>query len=498
MTPRGGDPAPATPPMDSPICPGTNLEIDAQLRAVWETAADALALTDPEGRILAINPAASELSGYAAEELVGHEFVVVFPEPLWEWARARHRDAFYAPIAPPPMEAPLTSRDGRGLIVEARITYVMQNQERVAMLSITRDVTEQKRAAAALQLSEERFRVGLRHAPVLVFQHDRDLRYTWIDKPLPGRHPEQVLGHTDADLLPPSVAEPLMALKREVLASGKAARRELQSFSLEERGVGWSDLTVEPLHDASGRLVGLMGAAFDITSRIIGETLQRETIAMVTHDLRNPLSAILAYAEMLQRPGVADPSFPEKIVAQARHMTRLLRDLSDFTHLATRALPLACETMDLVATARGAIEQAQAQTSLHTLRLVTTATELVGCWDADRVLQVFENLLSNAIKFSPEGGEITVHLEATEQEVLVGVQDTGLGIPAAVMPRLFDRFYRAEAVAQRIHGQGLGLAITRGLIEAHGGRIWAESDGEGQGSTFWFVLPRQPWPPDPE
>jgi signal transduction histidine kinase len=201
---------------------------------------------------------------------------------------------------------------------------------------------------------------------------------------------------------------------------------------------------------------------------------------------------------MLQRPAVADPSFPEKIVAQARHMTRLLRDLSDFTHLATRALPLACETMDLVAIARGAIEQAQTQTSLHTLQLVTTATELVGCWDADRVLQVFENLLSNAIKFSPEGGEITVHLVATEQEVRVAVQDTGLGIPAAVMPRLFDRFYRAEAVAQRIYGQGLGLAITRGLIEAHGGRIWAESDGEGQGSTFWFVLPRQPRSPDPE
>lgn len=150
---------------------------------------------------------------------------------------------------------------------------------------------------------------------------------------------------------------------------------------------------------------------------------------------------------------------------------------------------LQVETFDLIAQAQAWLEDAQTVAPSHHVRLETKEVELVGSWDRDRLAQVFRNLLGNAVKYSPHGGEIVVQIRRQAGEVLVAIRDQGLGIEAAALPHLFERFYRANETAAGIQGVGLGLYITKELVEVHGGRIWVESAGPGHGSTFSFTLP---------
>jgi signal transduction histidine kinase len=219
--------------------------------------------------------------------------------------------------------------------------------------------------------------------------------------------------------------------------------------------------------------------------------MQREFITMVTHELRNPLASIKGYAELMQRRGAYSEAAVDTIVTQAKQLERLIEDLLDVSRLQVGQLKLQPGETDLVALARAAAAQAQTLTHVHTIRVVAPEPPLVGRWDATRLEQVLQNLLSNAVKYSPDGGEIVVRVEDLPRQARVSVTDQGIGIPPEALPRLFQRFFRTEeAQARGIEGLGLGLHISRALVEAHGGRLWAESL-PGQGSTFVFTLPRQ-------
>ena len=139
--------------------------------------------------------------------------------------------------------------------------------------------------------------------------------------------------------------------------------------------------------------------------------------------------------------------------------------------------------------AQACAEEAQATSGEHTIRVEAPDGPLEGIWDRDRLAQIFRNLLGNAIKYSPDGGEIVLRIEDRGDRAELSIRDHGLGIEAAALPKLFDRLYRAESSTGGVKGIGLGLYITRELVEAHGGRIWAESEGPGHGSTFRFTLP---------
>ena len=145
--------------------------------------------------------------------------------------------------------------------------------------------------------------------------------------------------------------------------------------------------------------------------------------------------------------------------------------------------------VDLAALAQEGAAQAQTLTARHNVHVTVPPTPLVGWWDGDRLAQVLQNLLGNALKYAPEGGEIVVRVWAAEGAAQLAVQDQGVGIPAAALPHLFERFYRTrEAVASGAPGLGVGLALSKALVEAHGGAIRVESV-EGQGSTFTVTLP---------
>jgi PAS domain S-box-containing protein len=239
-----------------------------------------------------------------------------------------------------------------------------------------------------------------------------------------------------------------------------------------------------------------LGAWRDISARRAQERMQRDFIAMITHELRNPLTSLKGYAQLMLRHTAYDPRGMEVIVSQANLMERLIDDLRDVVRLESRRLDLTRAEVDLVALARRSIEQTRALAKGHHLRAALPEQPLMGSWDGDRLAQVMQNLLSNAIKYSPDGGAIVLRVEDRGYEARVSVSDQGIGIIPEALPRLFGPFYRAEgALTLGVQGLGLGLYITKALIEAHGGEIWVDSEA-GKGSTFIFTLPYTEPPED--
>jgi signal transduction histidine kinase len=169
-------------------------------------------------------------------------------------------------------------------------------------------------------------------------------------------------------------------------------------------------------------------------------------------------------------------------------LTGLLDLLLDFSRVEAGRLDLERRPLNLTPLIESLVGEAQATTERHKI-LYLGHDHIEGLWDEQRIEQVLRNLLTNAVKYSPGGGVVAVEMEASDAMVTVRVRDQGTGLPPDDLPHLFERFYRAEGT-RRLEGAGLGLYICQAIVAAHGGRIWAESDGIGRGSTFSFTLPR--------
>jgi PAS domain S-box-containing protein len=233
----------------------------------------------------------------------------------------------------------------------------------------------------------------------------------------------------------------------------------------------------------------IISALRDISERRRFERLQRDFLAMVTHDLRSPLTAIKGRAQLLRRRAPDDgriDSAMGSILDQVEQMGRLIDGLADLVRVDAGQLRLRPERFDLVALAREQAAIVQEQTTRHVLQVPDGQGPIVGLWDRQRLGQVMQNLLTNAVKYSPDGGDIAVRVEASRGEARVLVEDHGVGIDRDHLTRLFERFYRADATGAG--GLGLGLHISQMLVEAHGGRILVAST-PGEGSTFTVVLP---------
>jgi signal transduction histidine kinase/PAS domain-containing protein len=222
------------------------------------------------------------------------------------------------------------------------------------------------------------------------------------------------------------------------------------------------------------------------------EKTERETfISLVVHELRTPLTIISAHTQMLGRSAGMDEARRtetiRKIREQTRRLQRLIDDLLDVSRIAAGTFELAPELTDLCALVRSVVEEQQATTQQHALRLEMSTTSVIGLWDRQRLSQVLSNLLSNAIKYS-EGGEVRVTLQQRIEGMQMTVQDQGAGMTPEEIGQLF-KLYSRLARTRQIAGNGLGLYLTQGILEAHGGSIWVSSPGPGQGCTYTYTLP---------
>src|SRR5713101_3945314 len=218
-----------------------------------------------------------------------------------------------------------------------------------------------------------------------------------------------------------------------------------------------------------------------------------ELLAIVSHELRDPIAAIIGWADVVNTRSV-DAKITEHaieaITRSALHAAKLTNQLLDLSRISNGGLKLNSQRVSLVSTLEAAIEMIKPQASARAIKLEAELsdcpTSIVG--DATRLQQVFTNLLSNAIKFTPAGGRVQVRAECRSHAEIT-ISDTGRGISAEFLPFVFDRFRQQEAETTEAGGLGLGLAITRYLVEEHGGSIYASSAGHGKGATFTVCLP---------
>ena len=223
------------------------------------------------------------------------------------------------------------------------------------------------------------------------------------------------------------------------------------------------------------------------------ESMRRQLIGDVTHELRTPLTSIKGYME-----GLVDGVLPsttetfDQIHREAERLSRLVDDLQELSRVEAKTYSLDFRSVPVSNLVQTTIKRLSPQATAKriTLRSNLPADLPPLLADEDRLTQVLVNLVANAIQYTPEGGEISVSAVRQADEILIAVKDTGIGIPPEHIANLFTRFYRVDKSRSRNAGggSGIGLTIARHLVEAHGGRIWAESEGEGQGSTFSFTV----------
>lgn len=232
----------------------------------------------------------------------------------------------------------------------------------------------------------------------------------------------------------------------------------------------------------------------DVTSEKQVEQMKNQLLSTVSHELRTPLASIKGFATTLLRQDVrwdeaTQREFLRIIEEESNRLEELIDNLLDMSQVEAGALRIAREPVQLKRLVREAVDNAQRRTEEHWF-VVDLPSELPRVWaDARRIRQVLNNLLENALKYSPKGGQITVTCELENENVVVSVADQGQGIPPEFLDRVFDRFFQVDGTSTRkMGGNGLGLAIAKGIVEAHGGAIWAESQ-VGQGSIFRLALP---------
>ena len=267
---------------------------------------------------------------------------------------------------------------------------------------------------------------------------------------------------------------------------------------------GLSEQTAAP-HHAKWEPVAVV-VHQDVTALKEAEQIKDEFLSVAAHELRNPLLVLKGYAQMLllQSARGKGPALAEwqaealhEIDRATQRIDELTEDLFDVTRLQAGQLVLHDEPTDLVALTRRVVKRQQMTTNRHEISLPTTPPHLVLSLDAGRMEQVLTNLIGNAIKYSPQGGpiKISIHKEDCAQLAVLSIRDYGIGIPEDQQSRIFSRFARADnAQASGIGGTGLGLYLSRELVERARGHLWFGST-EGQGSTFFMTLPLWREPP---
>ena len=346
-----------------------------------------------------------------------------------------------------------------------------------------------------------------------------------------GKRALDVIGHNLLELFPELSERRLdrqykWALEGQVRVLSQALHGYLISIPAVSVEKGFAEMQqavrISPLSH-EGRIIGTLTIIEDVTERVAREVelqsqiearsrllaseklarseaeranrLKDEFLATISHELRNPLNAIMGWAHMM-RLGKLTPANSERAVEtiyrNAKSQAQLVADLLDVSRIISGKLRLDVRPIDLINIVNAAIDSVRPAAEAKGIRLQTTLDDAAGpiSGDADRLQQIVWNLLTNAVKFTPKGGTIQVQVQRIASHVEVVVSDSGVGISKEFLPYVFDRFRQADASTTRIHGGlGLGLSIVHQLVDLHGGTVCVHSEGEGKGATFTITLP---------
>ncbi|QDV35323.1 hybrid sensor histidine kinase/response regulator [Tautonia plasticadhaerens] len=397
---------------------------------------------------------------------------------------------------------------GRAIVALAVATAAALTLVTLLYVALRRHLAARERSEASLREQAERWQVTLASIGDGVIVCDDRGRVTLMNpvaeslcgqtaSEASGRPLEEVFRIINEETRQPAEA-PVARVLREGVVVGLANHTALVAADGTERPIHDG---AAPIRDARGQITGVVLIFQDDTERrrherelVEANRRKDEFIAMLSHELRNPLAAIGSAVVLIRDPAAASEHgwAGEVIERQVRHMTRLVDDLLDVARLTRGAVRLRTEPLDALTVIGHVVEAIRPLLDERGIRLEIGLMPDLLPLEADpvRLLQVVDNLLSNAARFTEPGGHIRLSAEHAGDRVVLRVRDTGVGIPAELLPRVFEPFVQGERSSARTEGGlGVGLAIARSLVELHGGTITARSDGPGRGSEFVVSLP---------
>ena len=479
---------------------------------------DGVITADLHGRVTFMNPVAESLTGWTTGEAEG--------QPLEQVFRIVNEDT-RAQVQNPALRAMqegvivelanhtlLLTKDGREIgIDDSGAPIRTETGECLGAILVFRNVSERRDADKARALLAA---IVESSADAIITKDLDGIVTSWngAAEQMFGYAPAEAIGRHITFLIPAERRDEEPMILSRLRRGERIEHFETERVSKDGRVVPIS-LSVSPVRNRHGEIIGASKIARDISERLRAEaerarllTSERaareraesasrgkdEFVAMMSHEMRSPLNAILGWARMLTTGQIAEErkAHAIQVIEQnASAQMQLITDLLDVSSAITGKLRVAMRPVDLRMSLEAALESIRpaAEAKSITMNMHDELHDSVVTGDADRLQQILGNLLSNAVKFTPQHGSITVKMGHSNSDVEITVSDSGMGIPANFLPYVFERFAQAETSTGRHGGLGLGLAIVRHLVELHGGTISAASGGEGQGATFTVKLP---------
>jgi len=373
---------------------------------------------------------------------------------------------------------------------------------RLLIGAVSMDVTEQARAAEELRRQREELRLVTDTMPAGVVRVSADLHYVWVNRVFAswvGKTPDEIIGRPVGEVIGENDWHDLRPFVERTLRGERVEYERPARFAAGER---WIHSVMEPTRDPSGAPNGLVAVVSDIHDRkLMEETLHQaerrkdEFLATLAHELRNPLAPIRNAVAILGKKDALDPELSwsrEVIERQVDQMSRLIDDLLDIARIAGGKLLIRKERLPLERAIDMALETSRPYINAagHSLSVLLPSERVTVDADPARLAQVFSNLLNNAARYTERHGEIALTAEVDRDEVVVSVQDNGIGFRPEVAERLFEPFSQLTRSNERSHGGlGIGLSLVHGIVALHGGSVEARSRGPGQGAEFVVRLP---------
>ena len=476
-----------------------------RMQITLQSIGDAVIATDAQGNVTFANDGAAQLTGWPASEAIGRPLARVF-RTQDEQSRRPATIALDGGPADATAGMVLVARDGTERAIESKVGAIKgRSGAPGGFVLVFRDTTQARRARAALEESEARFRVMADQTPVPLWMSDAERRYVYLNRAwlaFTGRALDDELG----DGWTASIHPEDFGSRQAAFAEAFDARK---SFTLEYRirrhdgTYGWVLDHGAPRFDGDGTFAGYIGACLDVTerkeaasSRGIFEQRRIAFLSSLAHELRNPLAPIRSSVELLKRMSQGgDPRVARAQQIIERNTARLaglVDDLLDLSRLDSGNVQIARDAVDVAPVVERAIARyaAPMRDRGQVLSLDLPPAHLAVVGDAARIEQMLAILVGNASSHTPQEGTIAVAAHANGERVDISVSDNGCGIDDARKPRLFDLFDEAgEASADAAQGLGTGLAIVARLARLHGGAISAQSEGRDKGSRFVLSLP---------
>jgi len=480
---------------------------DHRFRLLVESVVDyAIFMLAPDGTILTWNSGAEKLKGYAAAEIIGRSFEIFYPPDAIARRWPQHELEVATAKGRYEEEGWRLRKDGTRFWASVTITALRGPDGRLeGFVKVTRDLTEKRLREEALRQSEEQFRLLLESVKdYAIFMLDPEgTILTW------NSGAEAIKGYTASEVLGRNfrmffTAQDILEGKpqAELAVAKSRGRAESAGWRVRKDGsVFWANAVLTPVHDDHGQLRGFAKVTRDLSEqRRLQEVEQagrrmQEFIAMLAHELRNPLAPIRNAVSLMQDDRLGAPERRQAtsiIDRQLGHLTHLVDDLLDVGRIATGKILLRDEFIDFRRVVALSIESARDAIDTHRHELVVEMPDrpIPMRGDATRLTQALLNLLTNAAKYTPDGGRIVLRVEFVDGLAVTSVTDNGRGVAPEALERIFDLFTQERPTSGMDDpGLGIGLALARALVEQHGGQLTVESAGVGRGSTFRIALP---------